>query len=138
MNESIFNLTNVTQEIAQEEIIPLSGTTSGVNALGLVVFSMCFGLIIGNMKEEGQALRDFFDSLNEAIMRLVAIIMWWVLLCEHGMHFIEFLSLYIKLHLMIVKQKTHHLQVPLLDSCPLKVCTNRHPLFDCWQNRGNE
>lgn len=76
VNESIFNLTNATQEIAHEEIIPISGTTSGVNALGLVVFSMCFGLIIGNMKEEGQALRDFFDSLNEAIMRLVAIIMW--------------------------------------------------------------
>ncbi|KAL7848309.1 hypothetical protein AOLI_G00230270 [Acnodon oligacanthus] len=77
VNESIFNLTNATQEISREEIIPISGTTSGVNALGLVVFSMCFGLIIGNMKEEGQALRDFFDSLNEAIMRLVAIIMWY-------------------------------------------------------------
>uniref|UniRef100_A0A8C1CXF9 Amino acid transporter n=1 Tax=Cyprinus carpio carpio TaxID=630221 RepID=A0A8C1CXF9_CYPCA len=77
VNESIFNLTNTTQEIAQEEVIPLPGTTNGVNALGLVVFSMCFGLIIGNMKEQGQALRDFFDSLNEAIMRLVAIIMWY-------------------------------------------------------------
>lgn len=81
VNDSIFNLTNVTQEIAQEEIIPIPGTTNGVNALGLVVFSMCLGLIIGNMKEEGQALRDFFDSLNEAIMRLVAIVMWWVLSC---------------------------------------------------------
>lgn len=77
VNDSIFNLTNVTQEIAQEEVIPLSGTINGVNALGLVVFSLCFGLIIGNMKEQGQALRDFFDSLNEAIMRLVAIIMWY-------------------------------------------------------------
>ncbi|TRZ00243.1 hypothetical protein DNTS_012414 [Danionella cerebrum] len=77
VNDSIFNLTNTTQEIAQEEVIPLPGTTNGVNALGLVVFSMCFGLIIGNMKEQGQALRDFFDSLNEAIMRLVAIIMWY-------------------------------------------------------------
>ncbi|KAI5624471.1 solute carrier family 1 (glial high affinity glutamate transporter), member 3b, partial [Silurus asotus] len=77
VNESIFNLTNATQEIAKEEIIPIPGTASGVNALGLVVFSMCFGLIIGHMKEEGQALRDFFDSLNEAIMRLVAFIMWY-------------------------------------------------------------
>ncbi|KAF5893902.1 excitatory amino acid transporter 1, partial [Clarias magur] len=77
VNESILNLTNASQEIAREEIIPISGTTNGVNALGLVVFSMCFGLIIGNMKEEGQALREFFDSLNEAIMRLVAIIMWY-------------------------------------------------------------
>ncbi|KAG2465752.1 excitatory amino acid transporter 1-like [Polypterus senegalus] len=77
VNDSIFNLTNITQEIQREEIIPIPGTVNGVNALGLVVFSMCFGLIIGNMKEQGQPLRDFFDCLNEAIMRLVAIIMWY-------------------------------------------------------------
>ncbi|KAL4617293.1 excitatory amino acid transporter 1 [Arapaima gigas] len=77
VNDTIFNLTNTTREITQEEIIPVPGTVNGVNALGLVVFSMCFGLIIGNMKEQGQALRDFFDCLNEAIMRLVAIIMWY-------------------------------------------------------------
>ncbi|KPP61136.1 excitatory amino acid transporter 1-like [Scleropages formosus] len=77
VNDTIFNLTNGTQEITKEEIIPVPGTVNGVNALGLVVFSMCFGLIIGNMKEHGQALRDFFDCLNEAIMRLVAIIMWY-------------------------------------------------------------
>nr|XP_023664288.1 excitatory amino acid transporter 1 isoform X2 [Paramormyrops kingsleyae] len=76
VNDTIFNLTNNTQEIAREEIIPVPGTVNGVNALGLVVFSMCFGLIIGNMKQQGKALRDFFDCLNEAIMRLVAIIMW--------------------------------------------------------------
>lgn len=77
INDTVYNLTNATQEITREEVIPLPGTVSGVNALGLVVFSMCFGLIIGNMKEEGQPLRDFFDCLNEAIMRLVAIIMWY-------------------------------------------------------------
>uniref|UniRef100_A0A8D3E7S9 Amino acid transporter n=1 Tax=Scophthalmus maximus TaxID=52904 RepID=A0A8D3E7S9_SCOMX len=60
-----------------EETVPVSGSSSGVNALGLVVFSMCFGLVIGNMKQQGQALRDFFDCLNEAIMRLVAIIIWY-------------------------------------------------------------
>lgn len=79
MNETLFNATNGTQdfmEITREEVIPMPGQVSGVNALGLVVFSMCFGLIIGNMKEQGQLLRDFFDSLNEAIMQLVAIIMW--------------------------------------------------------------
>lgn len=61
-----------------EETVPVSGSSAGVNALGLVVFSMCFGLVIGNMKEQGQALRDFFDCLNEAIMRLVAIVIWSV------------------------------------------------------------
>lgn len=61
----------------REEMVPVPGSVNGVNALGLVVFSMCFGFVIGNMKEQGQALRDFFDSLNEAIMRLVAVIMWY-------------------------------------------------------------
>uniref|UniRef100_A0AAQ5X2P9 Amino acid transporter n=1 Tax=Amphiprion ocellaris TaxID=80972 RepID=A0AAQ5X2P9_AMPOC len=60
-----------------EETVPVSGSSSGVNALGLVVFSICFGLVIGNMKQQGQALRDFFDCLNEAIMRLVAVIIWY-------------------------------------------------------------
>uniref|UniRef100_A0A096M831 Amino acid transporter n=1 Tax=Poecilia formosa TaxID=48698 RepID=A0A096M831_POEFO len=80
VNESLFNSTNGTQEVMEvtrEEVIPIPGQVNGVNALGLVVFSMCFGLIIGNMKEQGQVLRDFFDSLNEAIMSLVAIIMWY-------------------------------------------------------------
>ncbi|XP_072245676.1 excitatory amino acid transporter 4 isoform X2 [Leuresthes tenuis] len=60
-----------------EETVPMSGSSGGVNALGLVVFSLCFGLVIGGMKQQGQALRDFFDCLNEAIMRLVAIIIWY-------------------------------------------------------------
>nr|XP_057929585.1 excitatory amino acid transporter 4 isoform X3 [Doryrhamphus excisus] len=60
-----------------EEIVPVTGSSSGVNALGLVFFSLSFGLVIGNMKKQGQALRDFFDCLNEAIMRLVAIIIWY-------------------------------------------------------------
>ncbi|NWR77898.1 EAA1 protein, partial [Centropus unirufus] len=61
----------------KEEIVPVAGSVNGVNALGLVVFSISFGLVIGSMKEQGQALKDFFDSLNEAIMRLVALIMWY-------------------------------------------------------------
>ncbi|XP_074850415.1 excitatory amino acid transporter 1 isoform X2 [Carettochelys insculpta] len=61
----------------KEEVIPVPGAVNGVNALGLVVFSISFGLVIGNMKEQGQPLRDFFDSLNEAIMKLVALIMWY-------------------------------------------------------------
>uniref|UniRef100_A0A8C1UJX4 Amino acid transporter n=1 Tax=Cyprinus carpio TaxID=7962 RepID=A0A8C1UJX4_CYPCA len=74
-----FNFSTVLQTIQEtvEEVVPVSGSSNGVNALGLVVFSMCFGLVIGNMKQQGQALRDFFDCLNEAIMRLVAIIIWY-------------------------------------------------------------
>uniref|UniRef100_A0A3Q3L6Q9 Amino acid transporter n=1 Tax=Mastacembelus armatus TaxID=205130 RepID=A0A3Q3L6Q9_9TELE len=73
------NLSRVLHTVQEtvEESVPVSGSSGGVNALGLVVFSMCFGLVIGNMKQQGQALRDFFDCLNEAIMRLVAIIIWY-------------------------------------------------------------
>uniref|UniRef100_A0A3P9J797 Amino acid transporter n=1 Tax=Oryzias latipes TaxID=8090 RepID=A0A3P9J797_ORYLA len=66
-----------TMQETVEETVPVAGSSGGVNALGLVVFSMCFGLVIGNMKQQGQALRNFFDCLNEAIMRLVAIIIWY-------------------------------------------------------------
>ncbi|XP_069072332.1 excitatory amino acid transporter 4-like isoform X2 [Pleurodeles waltl] len=76
-------LDNVTRAVGSlqemmtiEEVVPIPGSANGVNALGLVVFSMCFGLVIGNMKEQGRPLREFFDSLNEAIMRLVAVIIW--------------------------------------------------------------
>uniref|UniRef100_A0A3P8U5G2 Amino acid transporter n=1 Tax=Amphiprion percula TaxID=161767 RepID=A0A3P8U5G2_AMPPE len=79
MTESNLNLSRVLHTIQEtvEETVPVSGSSSGVNALGLVVFSICFGLVIGNMKQQGQALRDFFDCLNEAIMRLVAVIIWY-------------------------------------------------------------
>lgn len=73
-----FSHTYILPQETVEETVPVSGSSAGVNALGLVVFSMCFGLVIGNMKEQGQALRDFFDCLNEAIMRLVAIVIWSV------------------------------------------------------------
>ncbi|XP_028313633.1 excitatory amino acid transporter 1-like isoform X2 [Gouania willdenowi] len=76
VNDSILML-NGSDEITEEEMIPVPGAVSGINALGLVVFSMCFGLIIGSMGEQGKPLKDFFDCLNEAIMRLVAIIMWY-------------------------------------------------------------
>uniref|UniRef100_A0A8D1AI06 Amino acid transporter n=1 Tax=Sus scrofa TaxID=9823 RepID=A0A8D1AI06_PIG len=72
VSEAMETLTRI-----KEELVPVPGSVNGVNALGLVVFSMCFGFVIGNMKEQGQALREFFDSLNEAIMRLVAVIMWY-------------------------------------------------------------
>ncbi|XP_070792042.1 excitatory amino acid transporter 1 isoform X2 [Pituophis catenifer annectens] len=75
----INNVTEAVENLTQmkKEMIPVPGAVNGVNALGLVVFSISFGLVIGNMKEQGRAMRDFFDSLNEAIMRLVALIMWY-------------------------------------------------------------
>ncbi|CAL8249339.1 unnamed protein product [Merluccius merluccius] len=76
VNDTVFGL-NGTAALTHTELVPVPGAVSGVNALGMVVFSICFGLIIGSMREKGLPLKDFFDCLNETIMRLVAIIMWY-------------------------------------------------------------
>lgn len=52
--------------------------TDGINVLGLIVFCVAFGLVIGKMGEKGRILLEFFDALNEATMKLVQIIMWYV------------------------------------------------------------
>uniref|UniRef100_A0A8B9JUD0 Amino acid transporter n=1 Tax=Astyanax mexicanus TaxID=7994 RepID=A0A8B9JUD0_ASTMX len=52
--------------------------SNGINVLGLIVFCVAFGLVIGKMGERGRILLEFFDALNEATMRLVQIIMCYM------------------------------------------------------------
>uniref|UniRef100_A0A8C1QAR1 Amino acid transporter n=1 Tax=Cyprinus carpio TaxID=7962 RepID=A0A8C1QAR1_CYPCA len=52
--------------------------SDGINVLGLIVFCVTFGLVIGKMGERGRILLEFFDALNEATMRLVQIIMCYM------------------------------------------------------------
>lgn len=52
--------------------------TDGINILGIIVFCVAFGLVIGKMGEKGRILLEFFDALNEATMRLVQIIMCYM------------------------------------------------------------
>ncbi|CAB1345177.1 unnamed protein product [Coregonus sp. 'balchen'] len=56
--------------------------SDGINVLGLIVFCVAFGLVIGKMGERGRILLEFFDALNEATMRLVQIIMWYIIEVE--------------------------------------------------------
>uniref|UniRef100_A0A8P4KKM7 Amino acid transporter n=1 Tax=Dicentrarchus labrax TaxID=13489 RepID=A0A8P4KKM7_DICLA len=57
--------------------VPVPGTSDGINILGVLVFSVAFGLTLGSMGTEGKPLRDFFDCLNKAMMRLVSIVIWY-------------------------------------------------------------
>ncbi|XP_053322138.1 excitatory amino acid transporter 3 [Spea bombifrons] len=52
--------------------------TDGVNVLGLIVFCLVFGIVIGKMGEKGQVLVDFFNALNDATMQIVQIIMLYM------------------------------------------------------------
>lgn len=47
----------------------------GLNVLGLVMFSLIFGIIISKMKKNGIILVEFFESVNEAFSKLIEIVM---------------------------------------------------------------
>lgn len=52
--------------------------SDGINVLGLIVFCLVFGLVIGKMGERGQVLVDFFSALSDATMKIVQIIMCYM------------------------------------------------------------
>uniref|UniRef100_A0A3B3YVX5 Amino acid transporter n=1 Tax=Poecilia mexicana TaxID=48701 RepID=A0A3B3YVX5_9TELE len=54
-------------------LAPTAGTSDGINVVGLLAFSVAFGLILSSMGSEGKPLRDLFNCMNKAIMRLVSI-----------------------------------------------------------------
>ncbi|XP_020861999.1 excitatory amino acid transporter 3 [Phascolarctos cinereus] len=71
--ESITAVMNQTKEYKVE-----GSYSDGINVLGLIVFCLVFGIVIGKMGEKGQVLVDFFNALNDATMQIVQIIMWYM------------------------------------------------------------
>ncbi|XP_074662813.1 excitatory amino acid transporter-like isoform X2 [Tubulanus polymorphus] len=67
------NITNTTQYIKIKKV----GTVDGMNVLGVVCFSIIFGIVLGQMGEAAQLMVDFFMVLNEVVMRIVQIIIWY-------------------------------------------------------------
>uniref|UniRef100_A0A8C8DJ60 Amino acid transporter n=1 Tax=Oryzias sinensis TaxID=183150 RepID=A0A8C8DJ60_9TELE len=53
------------------------GTSDGMNVLGIVIFSAIMGIMLGRMGPNGSALVNFCQSLNEAVLRIVAIVIWY-------------------------------------------------------------
>eukprot|EP00062_Callorhinchus_milii_P023416 gi/632982234/ref/XP_007908026.1/ PREDICTED: excitatory amino acid transporter 2-like [Callorhinchus milii] len=49
----------------------------GMNVLGLIGFFIAFGVCMGRLGERAQVMSDFFNILNEIIMKLVSLIMWY-------------------------------------------------------------
>ncbi|KAJ3600925.1 hypothetical protein NHX12_031898 [Muraenolepis orangiensis] len=49
----------------------------GMNVLGLIGFFITFGVCMGRMGERGRVMSDFFNVLNEIIMTMVSMIMWY-------------------------------------------------------------
>ncbi|XP_022255335.1 excitatory amino acid transporter-like isoform X1 [Limulus polyphemus] len=49
----------------------------GTNVLGLIIFCIAFGIICGQVGQEGEIMVNFFIILNEIIMRIVVLVMWY-------------------------------------------------------------
>uniref|UniRef100_A0A8C2GGZ0 Amino acid transporter n=1 Tax=Cyprinus carpio TaxID=7962 RepID=A0A8C2GGZ0_CYPCA len=50
---------------------------SGMNVLGIIGFFIAFGICMGKMGEKAKLMIDFFNILNEIVMKLVIMIMWY-------------------------------------------------------------
>jgi solute carrier family 1 (glial high affinity glutamate transporter), member 2 len=82
--EAISNYTNdsmaTTEAIASPAAVAMTRGLKymdGINVLGLVIFCIAFGIVIGQMGEKAKVMFDFFHVLNEIIMTLVGFIMWY-------------------------------------------------------------
>ncbi|XP_039599916.1 excitatory amino acid transporter 2b [Polypterus senegalus] len=49
----------------------------GMNVLGLIGFFIAFGIAMGKMGEQARLMLEFFNILNEIVMKLVTMIMWY-------------------------------------------------------------
>nr|XP_043892550.1 excitatory amino acid transporter 1-like isoform X2 [Solea senegalensis] len=56
---------------------PKEGSADGMNIMGVVFFSIAFGITLSLMGDEGKPLKDFFNCLNKAIINLVNAIIWY-------------------------------------------------------------
>lgn len=50
---------------------------AGTNYLGLITFCCAFGITIGMMGKNGEPMLKFFLILNEIVMKLITLVMWY-------------------------------------------------------------
>ena len=55
---------------------PLIEKTQGMNTLGLLVFSIVFGIVLGRTGEVGKPVVAFFHGVMVAMVKVVMLIIW--------------------------------------------------------------
>ncbi|MCA8914282.1 MAG: dicarboxylate/amino acid:cation symporter [Planctomycetes bacterium] len=55
----------------------LFDAAANMNVLGLIVFSIVLGAVLSTMGERGRPVLRFFESFNEAIMKIVHLVVWY-------------------------------------------------------------
>ena len=52
------------------------GKREGMNILGIILFTIAFGIVLGRQGPDGRNIVKTFGVLNEVIMKLVSLVMW--------------------------------------------------------------
>lgn len=114
-NNGTHNYTTVTDLIYPgSDTIPDGqkiASEGGMNVLGLVVFSIVFGIVLGRMGDRGTPLKALFETLNEVVMKMVTLVMWYV---TDKFHEIQFLTSSIK---VIVFRENYQLHCKNANAC---------------------
>ncbi|KAL3882281.1 hypothetical protein ACJMK2_028643 [Sinanodonta woodiana] len=71
------NMTKVIIEREEIKEIRYFPYSDGINVLGLITFCVGFAIILGQMGPEGQVMVKFFNILNDIVMKLVVLVMWY-------------------------------------------------------------
>ncbi|KAE8606335.1 hypothetical protein XENTR_v10010681 [Xenopus tropicalis] len=77
VTDSVFALMNDTVATTTEEIRKKLEFKDGMNVLGVIGFFIAFGIAMGKMGEQARLMVEFFNILNEIVMKLVTMIMWY-------------------------------------------------------------
>ena len=72
ITESNISCINATKEFRHISVQP----RDGMNVLGIIVFTIAFGITLGRLGAQGRNIVRVIGVLNEAIMRLVTLVMW--------------------------------------------------------------
>ncbi|XP_011302519.1 excitatory amino acid transporter [Fopius arisanus] len=64
---------NKTEYIMEHQLVYKDGT----NVMGMIMFSITFGLLLGQMGQKAQVMVDFFEALNEIVMKILSLIIMW-------------------------------------------------------------
>ena len=62
---------------------------NGLNVLGLVVFCIVFGIVVGQMNNENsRVLLHFFEAINDASIRIIRLVSWYDLVFIYAFYYI--------------------------------------------------
>jgi len=77
ITEALVTIENGTQDLQNiTETTRKVVVRNGTNTLGIIVFCLVFGTVLGSSGKRGDVVKDFFYVVNEVVLKIVTGIMW--------------------------------------------------------------